>query len=234
MLTSSTSAPVAPLPSTASEWLTQLRWQCLNLLRHPQLNTREAMYALGTLMSKVQQCIDEGRIYPGLIAGIGQGLNTLIEQGCLQQQARQLMPVPWFRDEARQQIAILWTIFPKNSLPGVERCLTGSPGDEPCWHPRVEGELETLQRGLILSLVENPAFFAPRYSLGELFARLSRSLFWFRLAALKGYDRDAPSLHQQRCHLQAQFKRCGLEIVMAGESEGMTSDFYLLKGLALL
>lgn len=211
-----------------AHWLTQLRAQCVDVLSHPQLTTREALYALGTLLSKMQQCVDEDRLHPGLIESVGQGIKRLADEGSLQQQARQIMPIPILRDEARQQMALLWEIFSRDALPDPDLCLSGEPDlPAPHWRDSVENAIEPLLNSLMLSLVNDEDFFAPRCSLGETFARLSRYIFWFRQAAW-------PLAQQQRSDLLSHFQRHGSQVMALPEREGMTSDFYLLKGLALL
>ncbi|MGL5602343.1 MAG: hypothetical protein ACRDD5_15825 [Silvania sp.] len=200
-------------------WLAQLRRQCALLVAHPQLNVKEAMYALGTLLSKIQHCIDEGRLNAGLVESMGESLLQLAEAGILQQQAGQLMPIPLFRVEALQQFP---TVF---SHPQTREC----PWDEP-FTQLMEPVMKSLLQGL---LAEN-VFADPRCSYGEMFARLSQYLFWVRQAIALEIEAGTRVTPAQLAAWETCFRGYGADSLAQANDDGLSSDFYLLKGLALL
>lgn len=227
---------------TASDWLTQLRGQCQRLLGHPHLDVNESLFAVGTLLSKTQQRIDEGTLYAGLVESIGDGLMQLADNGSLQQQARQLMPIAWFRVEALQQLTRLFSLFPVEQVlcwaamqtPNSAITTTLTQRLDDIWQQQYAHRAEALQITLLWSLIDEPAFLTPRCSLGEMFVRLSRYLFWFRQVIVLESLAGKPQSDTQLAQWATLFGEYGGKALALEESDELTSDFYLLQGLALL
>ncbi|MRS89693.1 hypothetical protein GJV04_06540 [Enterobacteriaceae bacterium RIT714] len=220
--------PSAAIAPPAVDWFSQLRWQCLALFQHPQLSVNEAMYATGTLLSKIQQCIDEGRLHAGLVESMGRSIVQLADEGLLQQQARQLLPVPWFRLEALQQLPQLAAILTGGETVIPSEPLMAEPDLCAAW-------LEPTLKRLAQTIITEGDFFAPQRSFGHSFARLSSLLFWFRhwmtLERRAGRAMTREAIREWR----ETFTRNGSEILaLADADEALTSDFCLLKGLTLL
>lgn len=200
-------------------WLTQLRRQCALLVAHPQLNVKEAMYAVGTLLSKIQHCIDEGRLNAGLVESMGESLLQLADAGILQQQAGQLMPIPMFRAEALQQ-------FPS---------VFANPQTRECpWDAQFESLMVPFMKSLLQGLLAEHVFADPRCSYGEMFARLSRYLFWVRQAIALEVEAGARATPAQLAAWDKWYRGYSADALALGDDDGLSSDFYLLKGLALL
>lgn len=220
---SDVSDPRLLLPSDS--WLAQLRCQCARLVAHPQLNVKEAMYAIGTLLSKIQQCIDEDRLNAGLVESMGKGVMQLADEGIVQQQARQLMAIPFFRSEALQQLPACFARQPDETQAQTMERLW----DEQCAEP-----LEPLLKSLLQTLLAENNIFDPRCSFGEMFARLSRYLFWIRHAIALEVQAGRALTAAQQAEWRKTFHRHSADALARRDDERLTSDFYLLKGLALL
>ncbi|WP_447863776.1 hypothetical protein [Kluyvera sichuanensis] len=226
----------------ATDWLTQLRGQCQRLLAHPHLDVNESLFAVGTLLSKTQQRIDEGTLYAGLVEIIGDGLMQLADDGSLQQQASQRMPIAWFRVEALQQLTRLYPIFPVEQVSCWAAMQMSSSAitatltlrlDE-IWRQQYAHRAEALQITLLWSLIDEPAFLTPRCSFGEMFARLSRYLFWFRQVIALESLAGKPQSDTQLAQWATLFGEYGGKALTLEGSDELTSDFCLLQGLALL
>ncbi len=76
-----------------SAWSEALNQQCINLAVHPALTLEESLYAIGILLSKAQQHLDNGESDPALLVDMGAQLATLAEQGVLAQQFAMLPPI---------------------------------------------------------------------------------------------------------------------------------------------
>ena len=87
-------AQAAPQGEEAlSAWSEALNQQCINLAVHPALTLEVSLYAIGILLSKAQQYLDNGESDPALLAEMGEQLATLAEQGVLAQQFAMLPPI---------------------------------------------------------------------------------------------------------------------------------------------
>lgn len=87
-------AQAAPQGEEAlSAWSEALNQQCINLAVHPALTLEVSLYAIGILLSKAQQHLDNGESDPALLAEMGAQLATLAEQGVLTQQFAMLPPI---------------------------------------------------------------------------------------------------------------------------------------------
>jgi lysine-N-methylase len=71
-------------------WVETLNQQCINLAVNPTLNLESSLYAIGILLSKAQQYVDQGNEDPGLLVSMGEQLATLAEHGVLGEQLSQL------------------------------------------------------------------------------------------------------------------------------------------------
>ena len=230
------------LLSTSTGWLIQLRGQCQRLLGHPHLEVNESLFAVGTLLSKAQQCIDEGTLYAGLIESIGDGLMQLTDDGSLQQQFSQLMPITWFRIEALQMLTRLYPIFPSEQVscwvamqtPNNAITATLTQRLDDIWRQQYAHRAEALQIELLRALINAPAFLTPCCSFGEMFARLSRYLFWFRQVIALESLAGKPQSDAQLAQWATLFGEYGGKALTLEGSDGLTSDFCLLQGLALL
>lgn len=200
-------------------WLIQLRQQCLRLAAHPQLDVKQAMYAVGTLLSKIQHCIDEDRLNAGLVESMGESMLRLADAGELQLQIGQLMPIPMFRAEALQQ------------LPAS---LAGPQTQELCWAQQDERVMQPFMKSLLQGLLADNAFYDPRSSFGEIFARLSQYLFWVR-QSLALTIQAGNAVTPAQLAIWDKTLRCGVaEVLPLADNGRLSSDIYLLKGLALL
>lgn len=74
-------------------WSEALNQQCINLAVHPALTLELSLYAIGILLSKAQQHLDNGESDPALLVDMGAQLATLAEQGVLAQQFAMLPPI---------------------------------------------------------------------------------------------------------------------------------------------
>lgn len=206
-------------------WLVQLGRQCAGLAAHPQLNVKEVMYAIGSLLSKIQQSIDEDRLNAGLVESLGKGMMQLADKGIVQQQARQLIAIPFFRAEALQQLPPCFAPPPDE---------TKAQTLERLWDEHCAESLEPLLKSLLQTLLVEHHFFDPRCSFGEMFARLSRYLFWIRHTIALEVQAGSVLTAGQQAEWRKTFHRHSAAALARGDDERLTSDFYLLKGLALL
>lgn len=148
------------------------------------------------------------------------------------------MPIPWFRYEALHQL--LSATLSEGVFIRHRRKLSDDELAELVmeldhfWHERCAHRMEPVLHSLLTALLADPRLFDPRRTFGETFVRLSRYLLWVRyVVALE--VRSGRTLSQaQMAEWETAFIRCGAEALGQAEEEGLTSDFYLLKGLALL
>lgn len=75
---------------TLSLWMEMLNQQCINLAVNPALNLESSLYAIGVLLSKAQQYVDQGSEDPAALVSMGEQLAILAEQGVLEEQLAQL------------------------------------------------------------------------------------------------------------------------------------------------
>lgn len=76
-----------------SAWSEALNQQCINLAVHPALALEVSLYAIGVLLSKAQQHLDNGENDPALLVSMGEQLAALAEQDILTQQFTMLPPI---------------------------------------------------------------------------------------------------------------------------------------------
>ncbi|WP_395489411.1 hypothetical protein ACG1VR_17415 [Cedecea davisae] len=76
-----------------SPWDEALNQQCINLAIHPLLSLEGSLYAIGVLLSKARQYVEEGSDDPALLASMGEQLAQLAEHGVLEQQLQLLPPI---------------------------------------------------------------------------------------------------------------------------------------------
>ncbi|WP_336818562.1 hypothetical protein [Cedecea sp. MMO-103] len=74
-------------------WDEMLNQQCINLAVHPTLSLEASLYALGVLLSKAQQYLDDDNCDPALLMSMGEQLAQLARHGVLEQQLALLPPI---------------------------------------------------------------------------------------------------------------------------------------------
>lgn len=67
-------------------WDEMLNQQCINLAVHPSLSLEVSLYAIGVLLSKAQQYLNDDNCDPTLLMSMGEQLAQLAENGVLEEQ----------------------------------------------------------------------------------------------------------------------------------------------------
>ena len=101
-----------------SAWSETLNQQCINLAVHPALTLEVSLYAIGVLLSKAQQHLDNGENDPALLVSMGEQLAALAEQGVLAQQFAMMPPIMENRIAALKEMG---TMRLNLNLPMVEK-----------------------------------------------------------------------------------------------------------------
>lgn len=74
-------------------WDEMLNQQCINLAVHPALSLEVSLYAIGVLLSKAQQYLDDDKRDPALLMSMGEQLAQLAEHSVLAEQLAMLPPI---------------------------------------------------------------------------------------------------------------------------------------------
>ncbi|HGF0768913.1 TPA: hypothetical protein ACF7ZB_001215 [Kluyvera georgiana] len=101
-----------------SAWSETLNQQCINLAVHSALTLEVSLYAIGVLLSKAHQHLDNGENDPALLVSMGEQLAALAEQGVLAQQFALLPPIMENRIAALKEMG---TMRLNLNLPMVEK-----------------------------------------------------------------------------------------------------------------
>lgn len=101
-----------------SAWSETLNQQCINLAVHPALTLEVSLYAIGVLLSKAQQHLDNGENDPALLVSMGEQLASLAEQGVMTQQFTMLPPIAENRTAALKEMGAMRLNL---NLPMVEK-----------------------------------------------------------------------------------------------------------------
>lgn len=88
-------------------WAETLNQQCINLAINPALNLESSLYAMGILLSKAQQYLDQGNEDPALLVSMGEQLATLAEHGVLNDQLSQLPVIEANRLAALKEMGMM-------------------------------------------------------------------------------------------------------------------------------
>lgn len=243
-----TAQAVAQSDEPLSEWNETLNQQCINLAVHPVLALDVSLYAIGILLSKAQQYLDNGECDPALLTSMSEQLVTLAEQGVLAQQFALLPPIAENRLAALKGMGAMRLNF---NLPMVEKMglvlkLSELSIMQPARLAERLKELESvwatltlfdeqphiLRNVLIYQLYSDvfPGISGSNY--GEALLGLAHQFFHIRvLCAMRS---EQGTLTQEDIVLLVSALRGWQQQNPFAAEEGNTSDYSLLCGLSLL
>lgn len=231
-----------------SAWSEALNQQCINLAVHPAMTLEESLYAIGILLSKAQQHLDNGESDPALLADMGAQLATLAEQGVLAQQFAMLPPIVENRAAELKEMGAMRLNL---NLPMVEkmgmslklselaimqpaRLAERQQALDAAW-PTIalfEEQPHMLRNILIYQLYSDifPGVDCTNY--GEALLGLARQFFHLKtLCAIRAEQKE---LTQDDVALLVSALRGWQQQHPSVGEPGSTSDFSLLCGLSLL
>lgn len=242
-------AQAAPQGEEAlSAWSEALNQQCINLAVHPALTLEVSLYAIGILLSKAQQYLDNGESDPALLAAMGEQLATLAEQGVLAQQFAMLPPIAENRAaELKEMGAMRLNLnLPMVEKMGVSLKLSELAIMQPARLAERQQVLDaawptialfndqphTLRNILIYQLYSDifPGVGCTNY--GEALLGLARQFFHIKmLCAIRAEQKELTQ--DDVAMLVSALRGWQQKNPSVGES-GSTADFSLLCGLSLL
>lgn len=242
-------AQAAPQGEEAlSAWSEALNQQCINLAVHPALTLEVSLYAIGILLSKAQQYLDNGESDPALLAEMGEQLATLAEQGVLAQQFAMLPPIAENRAaELKEMGAMRLNLnLPMVEKMGVSLKLSELAIMQPARLAERQQVLDatwptialfndqphTLRNILIYQLYSDifPGVGCTNY--GEALLGLARQFFHIKmLCAIRAEQKELTQ--DDVAMLVSALRGWQQKNPSVGES-GSTADFSLLCGLSLL
>lgn len=128
-------------------WDEMLNQQCINLAVHPALSLEVSLYALGVLLSKAQQYLDDDNRDPALLMSMGEQLAQLAEHGVLEEQLAMLPPI---KENGLAALKAMGAMRLNLNLPMVEKMSVMLKLSELGIMPtsRLSERLEELQGGL--------------------------------------------------------------------------------------
>lgn len=242
-------AQAAPQGEEAlSAWSEALNQQCINLAVHPALTLEVSLYAIGVLLSKAQQHLDNGESDPALLAEMGAQLATLAEQGVLAQQFAMLPPIA---ENRAAELKAMGAMRLNLNLPMVEKMGMSLKLSElaimqparlaerqqalgAAW-PTIalfDEQPHTLRNILIYQLYSDifPGVGCTNY--GEALLGLARQFFHIKmLCAIRAEQKE---LTQDDVAMLVSALRGWQQQNPFVAEEGNTSDYSLLCGLSLL
>lgn len=242
-------AQAAPQGEEAlSAWSEALNQQCINLAVHPALTLEVSLYAIGILLSKAQQYLDNGESDPALLAEMGEQLATLAEQGVLVQQFAML---PCIAENRAAELKEMGAMRLNLNLPMVEkmgvslklselaimqpaRLAERQQALDATW-PTIalfNEQPHTLRNILIYQLYSDifPGVGCTNY--GEALLGLARQFFHIKmLCAIRAEQKELTQ--DDVAMLVSALRGWQQKNPSVGES-GSTADFSLLCGLSLL
>jgi lysine-N-methylase len=230
-------------------WAEMLNQQCINLAVNPGLNLESSLYAIGILLSKAQQYVDQGSEDPGLLASMGDQLATLAGHGVLNEQLDQL---PVIEENRLAALKEMGTMRLNLNLPMADKmAMMLKLSELTIMQPnRLSERLAELQQTLASSTVfsERPhilrnVLIYRLYSdvfpgincqnLGAALLTLTRQFFQLKmLSAIWIADRAVLDDEQLVIIFSAWFQ--WVENNPAQENELHSADFSLLSGLSLI
>jgi len=231
-----------------SPWSETLNQQCINLAVHPALTLEVSLYAIGVLLSKAQQHLDNGENDPALLVSMGEQLVALAEQGVLTQQFAMLPPIVENRIAALKamgamrlnlnlpmvekmgmalklsELTIMQPARLAERLQALESCSAGIA--------LFEEQPHVLRNILIYQLYSEvfPGVNSTDY--GEAMLGLAHQFFWIKMLCAMRSEQGA--LSQEDVVLLVSALRGWQQQNPFATEAYHTSDYSLLCGLALL
>lgn len=230
-------------------WSEVLNQQCINLAVHPALPLEVSIYAIGVLLSKAQQHLDNGETDPALLVAMSEQLSALAEQGVLEQQFAMLPPIAENRLAALKEMGAMRLNL---NLPMVEkmgmalklselsimqpaRLAERLHALESAWAGVTffnEEQPYTLRNMLIYKLYSDifPGVNCENY--GEALLKLARQFFHIKMLCAIRAEQGALTQDDVALLISAL---CGWELQHPFAAEaGRAADYSLLCGLSLL
>lgn len=229
-------------------WSEVLNQQCINLAVHPALSLEVSLYAIGILLSKAQQHLDNGESDPALLIAMTEQLAALAEQGVLEQQFAMLPPIVENRLAALKEMG---TMRLNLNLPMVEKMGLTLKLSELSVMPstRLAERLETLTstwstitlfdkqphtlRNILIYQLYSDVFPGVNcQNYGEALLGLARQ--FFQLKMLCAIRAEQGALTEDDVALLVSAKRGWQQQNPFTTEATNTSDYSLLSGLSLL